>query len=116
MFAYIKFLCDNIRLKRVIIVSLDSDVAGISLYQSVTNLTFLDALWFKTGTGDNQTYIPIYVLASELRLSVCFFLPAMHAGCDSTSSFSHIRKMTTFQTLKKKKKKKNCRTDKYDRL
>ena len=26
----------------------------------------------------------------------------MHAGCDSVSSFSHIRKMTAFQTLKNK--------------
>ena len=29
-------------------------VSVISLYQSVTNLTLLDALWFKTGTGDDQ--------------------------------------------------------------
>ena len=47
MFAYIKIFCDNIRLNRVIIVSPDSDVAVISLYQNVSNLTFLDALWFK---------------------------------------------------------------------
>ena len=57
-----------INIFRVIIVSPDSDVAVISLYQSVTNLTFLDALWFKTGTGDDQRYIPIHVLASELVL------------------------------------------------
>ena len=54
---------------RVIIVSPDSDVAVTSLYQSVTNLTFLDAVWFKTGTGDDQRYIPINVLASELVLA-----------------------------------------------
>ena len=54
---------------RVIIVSPDSDVAVISLYQSVTNLTFLDAVWFKTGTGDDQRYIPINALASELVLA-----------------------------------------------
>ena len=44
MFAYIKFLCDNIRLSKVTIVSPDTDVAVISLYESVTNLTFLDAI------------------------------------------------------------------------
>ena len=38
MFAYIRFLSDNIRLDRVIIFSPDSDVAVKSLYQSVTNL------------------------------------------------------------------------------
>ena len=59
-----------INIFRVIIVSPDSDVAVISLYQSVTNLTFLDALWFKTGTGDDQKYIPIHVLASELVLTL----------------------------------------------
>ena len=70
----------------------------ISLYQSVTNLTFLDAFWFKPGTGDDQGYIPIHVLASELELPICCLLPAMHAGCNLVS----IRKMTTFQTLKNK--------------
>ena len=50
MFAYIKFLYDNICLNRII-VSPNSDVAVISLYQSLTNFTFLDALWFKTGIG-----------------------------------------------------------------
>ena len=62
-----------INIFRVIIVSPDSDVAVISLYQSVTNLTFLDALWFKTGTGDDQRYIPIHVLASELVLTLCTY-------------------------------------------
>ena len=71
MFPYIKLLCDNISVNRVIIVSPGSDVALICLYQSVTNLTFLDGLWFKTGTGDDQRYIPIDVLASELGLLIC---------------------------------------------
>ena len=73
----IKFLYNNIRVNRVIIVSPDSDVAVISLNQSVTNLTFLDALWFKTSTGDDQIYIPKHVLASELELPICCLLPAM---------------------------------------
>ena len=102
MFANIKFLCDNIRMNRVIIVSSDSDVAVISLYQSVTNFTFLDALWFKTGTGDNQRHIPRHVLATELGLPICCLLLAVHAGCDLVSSFLHILKMATFQALKNK--------------
>ena len=52
MFAHIKFLFDNICLNRII-VSLDSDVAVMSLYHGVTNFSFLDALWFKTATADN---------------------------------------------------------------
>ena len=103
MFAYIKFFCDNIRLNGVIIVSSDSDVAVISLYQSVTNPIFLNAIWFKTGTSDDPRYIPIHVLASELGLPMCCLGSAMHAvsGCDSVSSFPHIRKTKTFQTLKR---------------
>ena len=44
MFVYIKFLCDNICLNRIITVSPDTDVTVISLHQSVTNVTFLDAI------------------------------------------------------------------------
>ena len=46
------------------------------------------------------------------RITNMLLVPAMHAGCDSVSSFSHIKKITTSQTLKKQ----NRRTDKYDRL
>ena len=49
MFAYIKFLCDNICLNRVAVVSPYTGFAVISLFESVTNLTFFDAIWFKTG-------------------------------------------------------------------
>ena len=37
IFGYIKFLCDNMRLNKVIIVSPDTNVAVVSLCQSVTN-------------------------------------------------------------------------------
>ena len=41
-------------------------------------------------------------LASKLALAICCLLPAMHVilGCNSASSFSHIRKIIVFQTLK----------------
>ena len=103
MFAYIKFLCDNILLSRVAIVSPDADVAVISLYESFTNVTFLDAIWFKTGAEDGQRYTSI--LASELGLPICCLLLATRAvsGCEYVCTFSHIEKIVTFQTLKKKK-------------
>ena len=40
-----KFICDNIHLNWIIIVSPDTDATVISLHQIVTNLTFLDAIW-----------------------------------------------------------------------
>ena len=46
--------------------------------------------------------MPIHPLASEIGLPICCLLPAMHAGCDSVSRFSHIGKMAAFQTLKNK--------------
>ena len=94
MFAYIKFLF--VCLNRIV-VSADSNVTVISLYQGVTDFTLLNALWFKTGTSDD-----IYALASEIGLPICCLLPAIHAGCGSVSSFSYVRKMTAFQTWKNK--------------
>ena len=61
MFVYIMFICDNIRLNRVTIVSPDTDVAVISSKESVTNLLLLDAIWFKTGAEDDQRYIHLYI-------------------------------------------------------
>ena len=94
--VYIRLLYDNTCLNKII-VSPDCDAALIFLYQGVINFTFLDALWFKTGTGYDIYTLPI-----------CCLLPAMHAGCDSVSSLSYRRKMAAFQQ--------NRRNDKYDRL
>ena len=89
MFACMMSLCDNICLSRVRIVSLDTDVAVISLYESVINFTFWDAIWFETGAEEDQRYIHLYLihlLGSDLTdlinfgefpllpLEVCLFL------------------------------------------
>ena len=104
MFSYVKFLCDTAHLKQVIIDSPDTDVAVISLYQYATNLTSLDSMWFKTGTGNEQRFLPIHTLASQHGLSICRLLPAIHSitGCDSVSSLSRIGKKKAFQILVKK--------------
>ena len=49
-------------------------------------------------------YTPIHLLASELGLLICCLLLRMceMSGCDSVSTFSHIEKIATFQTLKNK--------------
>ena len=49
-----------------------------------------------------EKFAIIFNVELGLGISVCCFLPAMHAGCDSISSFPRIRKMTIFQTLKTK--------------
>ena len=78
-FCKSNFFFENIRLNRVITASPDTDVVVISLYQTVTNLTFLDAIWFKLVMVMDQRYIPIHLLASELGLPICCLLPAIHA-------------------------------------
>ena len=84
IFSYIKFLCDNTRLRR------------ISLYESLTNLTFLDAICFKTGADQRRSeiYALTHLLASKLGLPICCLLLAMRAmsGCDSVNTFLHIEK------------------------
>ena len=49
------------------------------------NLTFLDIIRFKSGTGDDERFIPMRVLASELGLPISSLLPAINAtsGCNS---------------------------------
>ena len=47
IFAHIKFLCENIRLNRIVIVSPDNDVTGISYIKVLLTLaTSLDAILF----------------------------------------------------------------------
>ena len=67
MFAYTKFLFDNIRLSRVTIVSPDTDVKVMSLYESLDNLTFLDAIWFKAGAEDEQRYITYTSISFRIK-------------------------------------------------
>ena len=52
----------------------------------------------------SEIYTRIHLLASELGLPICCLLLAMRvmSGCDSISTFSHIEKIATFQTLKNK--------------
>ena len=66
---------------------------------------------FEHHRGRSEIY-PYARISFRNRITNMLLVPAMHAGCDSVSSFSHIRKITTSQTLKKQ----NRRTDKYDRL
>ena len=100
MFLYVNFFFENIRLNRVITASPDTDVVVISLYQTVTNLTFLDAIWFKEKRwSEIHPYTPI-----SFRIRITNMLLASCNTCN-------IR-MTAFQTLKKQ----NRPPDRYDQI
>ena len=49
------------------------------------NLTFLDIIRFKSGTGDDERFIPMHLLASELGLPISSLLSAINvtSGCNS---------------------------------
>ena len=87
----IAYIC----LSKVIIVLPDTDVAVISLYQGVTNLIFLNVIWFKTGTSDDQRYIQLYNQQHQNQdfHYVAYFMQYMQYH--DVSSFSHIVKITT---------------------
>jgi len=55
-------------------------------------------IWVKTGTGNNQRYIPIHNISNSLGIEICKMLPAFHAitGCDSVASFFSIGKKKAF--------------------
>ena len=59
--------------------------------------------WFR-GRSEIYIYISIHLLGSELGLPICCLLLAIRAisRCDFVSTFSHIEKIPTFQTLKSK--------------
>ena len=62
----------------------------------------------------SEIYTPIHLLASELGLPICCLLLNTRgmSGCDSISTFSHIEKIATLQTLKNKINS----SDRYNRL
>ena len=104
MFAYTKFLCDNIRLSRVTIVSPDRCCGDIFTWKCHYPYILKCNMVHNWCWRRSEIYTPTHLLASELGLPICCLLLAMRAmsGCDSVSTFSHIEKIATFQTLKNK--------------
>ena len=83
MFAYTQFLRDNIRLSRVTNVSPDTDVAVISLYESVTNLTFLHSYMQYGARLVPKTIRDIYTYKSiSFRIRITNMLLASCNACN----------------------------------
>ena len=105
---YTRLLCDNIPLNRIIIVSPEnarhwfySDNFILKCHWPYILRFNMVFNWYRWRSGIIPTHL---IVASELELTVCCLLPAMYAiwGCDSVNSFSHTRKITTFEALKNK--------------
>ena len=83
MFAYTQFLRDNLRLSRVTNVSPDTDVAVISLYESVTNLTFLHSYMQHGARLVPKTIRDIYTYKSiSFRIRITNMLLASCNACN----------------------------------
>ena len=90
MFAYIKFLCDTIRLEQGNHCLARHWCCG-DIFILICDM-FQNWCW-----RQSEIYTPMHLLASELGLPISCLLLAMHAisGCDSVSRFSHIAKITS---------------------
>ncbi|MES9881199.1 MAG: hypothetical protein ABW185_10000 [Sedimenticola sp.] len=88
MFLHVQHAVKTLNVKRVVIWSLDSDVAAMC--PRVCSILNVKELYLKTGTRQKKRYIPMHIISSELGSELSMVLPSIHAlsGCDSTSAFS----------------------------
>jgi hypothetical protein len=90
---------------RIIIKTSDTDVIVLCIY-FYKQMTNTSELWVQMGNvssvKDGRRFLPIHKLSSSLSEITCRVLPAAHAlsGCDTTSSFFGIGKMSVYKLLK----------------
>ena len=86
MFVHIDHAVKELNVKSVVLWSIDSDIAAIC--PRIVHLLGIK-LFFKTGEREQERFIPMHDVASDLGVRMSMALPVIHAlsGCDSTSSF-----------------------------
>ena len=89
MFVHIYHAMETFNPERVVLWSIDTDVAIMCPYHVFK--CNISELFFKTGVSQRQRFIPMHSVARNLLSAA---LPVIHAlsGCDSTSAFSGIGK------------------------
>ena len=100
MFAHVSHAMELYSAGRVIIWSIDTDVAAICPRAML--LLDINELHFKTGVKNKKRFIPMHAVSSEIGHSMSLLLPVAHAltGCDSNSLFSGIGKRSMLNILK----------------
>ena len=88
----------NKGIKKVTIVTVDTDVVIIALYHYFD--INLEELWIEIGVGKNKRWLLIHQYAKNLGESICRALPFWFTftGCDTVSSFSGRGKKTAWNT------------------
>ena len=103
MFAHVSHAMELYSPGRVIIWSIDTDVAAICPRAMLLLDIDIKELYFKTGVKSKKRFIPMHAVSSEFGHSISLVLPVAHAltGCDSNSgAFSGIGKRSMLNILK----------------
>ena len=96
---------ENYTKSSIVLNSPDTDVL-VLLIHYFPQMTSTCEVWFQTGMvtsiKDCRRYIPVHELCKSLYSVVCNILLAVHAitGCDTTSSFFGIGKISMLKALK----------------
>ena len=92
MFVHIHHAIETFSPERVVLWSIDTDVAIICPHHVFR--CKIAELFFKTGVSQRQGFIPMHSVARNLGITLSAALPVIHtlSGCDSTSAFSGIGK------------------------
>ena len=100
MFAHVSHAIELYSPGRVIIWSIDTDVAAICPRAML--LLDIKEIYFKIGVKNKKRFIPMHAVSSEIGHSISLVLPVAHAptGCDSNSAFSGIGKRSMLNILK----------------
>ena len=86
--------------KKVLIVTVDTDVVVIALYHFFS--LNIDELWVEMGVGQYRRWLPIHTYANLLKEEICRALPFWFAvtGCDTVSMFAGRGKKTCWSVWK----------------
>jgi len=92
MFVHIAHTTQANNVKRVLLWSIDTDVATMCPKYCLS--CGIEEFYFKTGTGNKKRFILMHLVADRLGEDMAHVLPRLYAlsGCDSTSFFSGIGK------------------------
>ena len=78
-------------------VDTDVVILAIAMFQHCG----IEELWIEFGSGKNLRYLPVHLLARNIKESITNALPPFHAftGCDQVSAFCGKGKRTAWNSL-----------------
>ncbi len=77
MFLHIGHAVRTLDVKRVVIWSMDSDLAAMC--PRYCSMFGVNEMYFKTGTRQKNRYVPLHIITDELGPTMSAVLPSIHA-------------------------------------